>query len=198
MNCAQRNCVYAIIVLLLCVSGITATAKDNVKSVEIIPIEKFQWHEHTKLSWDDFRGAASSTHNESAAATCCSIGFRTNTTADSGRLYIEVYNTFYVNKSWVREDARIQSILDHEQGHFDLCEVYTRQLKARLGKIDLNGHDVKQQLMKIYGEVSAAYEARQQAYEEETTHGTILPEQRKWQDMIAAELKGNSALASNK
>ena len=188
MNCARRNCVCVLIGFFACFAGYTAAGKDNSKLNIASAREKFQWHEHAQLSWDDFKGEVNTTHDESAAATCCSIGFKTNTAAQGGKPVIEVYNTFYTTRSWVRPDARIQSILDHEQGHFDLCEVYTRKLKNRMSNFDLNMAGVKQQLMNIYTEVSKEYEARQQCYEQETVHGTNLEAQKRWQDMIAREL----------
>ena len=88
----------------------------------------------------------------------------------------------------MRSDARVQSILDHEQGHFDLCEIYTRKLKYRVSNFDLGTPGVKQVLMDIYSEVSREYETRQQAYEVETNHGTNIAQQKRWQEMIANEL----------
>lgn len=183
----QKICVYAVAALLTGIPVLSTSAKDDAVSVSAVPKMQFQWREHTKLSWSDFQGPVTAVERESAAATCCSIGFRTNMLSD-GRTEVEVYNTFYANKSWVKEDARIQSILDHEQGHFDLCEVYTRKLKQRIAKVDMNAAGVKQELMRIYSAVSSEYEARQQAYELETTHGTIIAEQKRWQQMIANEL----------
>ncbi len=163
----------------------------NAKGAENMPDEqggaRFSWNEHNKLSWSDFKGMPGNQGKESAAATCCSIGFRVGNNA-VGHPEIVVYNTFYINKSWVKDDAKIESILMHEQGHFDLCELYTRKLKSLVASIDLSSYNVKQELMKVYAALSDEYEARQQAYEQETAHGTNLPEQQKWQEMITAEL----------
>jgi len=186
MNCVLRKCVYALLGIFIPI--VSSFAKENVDANATSPKNQFQWQEHSKLTWDDFKGAVNTTHNESAAATFCSIGFKTGPALAGTDPEIIVYNTFYVNKSWVRSDARIQSILDHEQGHFDLCEIYTRKLKQRIGSLDLKLPDAKQALMRIYSEVSNEYEMRQQAYEQETTHGTNISEQKKWQDAIAAEL----------
>lgn len=184
MNNVRMVCAYAIAGLLLAFS---AAAKDNVgiKSVST----QFQWHEHDKLSWDDFKGPVTASNDESAAATCCAIGFKTTAPVNGGKPGLEVYNTFYVTKSWVRPDAQMQSILDHEQGHFDLCELYTRMLRQRMAGVDLAKPGVKQELMQVYADVSKEYESRQQAYEQETAHGTIITEQKRWQANIAAELE---------
>ena len=165
----------------------TATAREEISTASTAATTQFQWREHARLSWNDFRGPVTTAAHESAAATFCSIGYRTSTTTE-GKLAVEVYNTFYANRSWVKEDARLQSILDHEQGHFDLCEIYTRKLRQLAAGIDAATPGAKQQLINLYLQVSAEYEARQQAYEEETTHGTVLAEQKRWQDAIANEL----------
>jgi hypothetical protein len=187
MNCAQRICVYAL-VGLSCIATVKAVAKDADSVDETNSPDRFQWHDHTKLSWDDFKGAVNATHDESAAATYCSIGFKTAATTPGGKPEIVVYNSFYINKSWVRSDARIQSILDHEQGHFDLCEIYTRKLKERMNNFNFDIPNVKQALISIYTELNKEYELRQQAYEQETVHGTNIMEQKKWQVVIASEL----------
>ena len=100
----------------------------------------------------------------------------------------------------MRADAKLPEILLHEQGHFDLCEIYTRKLRERMGNVDLRSADVRTVLMDVYSSVSREYEAAQQSYEQETIHGTNLPEQKKWQSYIADKLSGQGAsspLAAN-
>ncbi len=195
--CVRRVCVYAFILGFYVFAQSTASfAKDGKegKSVDApeatntnpVRPSDFQWNAGRKLTWDDFRGVVNTVSDESAAATHCGIGFKTSTAG--GKPEIIVYNTFYINKSWVKPDAKIASILDHEQGHFDLCEIYTRKLRERLNSFDFNAADVRQQLMSIYSEVNAEYERRQQAYEYETVHGTNFAQQKKWQDAISHEL----------
>jgi len=201
MVCAKRICVYAFCfgVSIFSSQGNAAFAKDGKegKSLESTApsattdnnyhATDFAWSDSRKLTWEDFRGAVNAQSDESAAATHCGIGFKTNI-AEGNKPGIFVYNTFYVNKSWVRPDAKISGILDHEQGHFDLCEIYTRKLRERMNSFNFNTPDVKQALLSIYSEVNSEYERRQQAYEEETTHGTNIPQQKKWQASITREL----------
>jgi len=164
------------------------TGADSDPGASVAHKDQFQWNEHSRLSWDDFKGDVNAATEESAAATYCGIGIKTNSTAPGGKPEIIVYNTFYSKKSWVRSDARIQSILEHEQGHFDLCEIYTRKLRARMAGFDFNVPNVKQALINLYTEVNSEYENRQQAYEQETVHGTNVEQQKKWREMISHEL----------
>ena len=204
--CVRKNCVSAILgAFFICVQSIAAFGKGDEKTAKspdtpsgAAPIT-FQWIDHKKLSWEDFRGAITSDADEVAAATHCGIGFKTTTPAAGGKPEIFVYNLFYTTRSWVKPDARIPGILEHEQGHFDLCEIYTRKLRALISKVDINAGNIKPALMAIYNDVSNEYERRQQAYEQETIHGTNLSAQKKWQETIARELKteGTAALSAS-
>ncbi|MCW3122796.1 MAG: hypothetical protein JWQ38_2288, partial [Flavipsychrobacter sp.] len=158
-----------------------------------ITVSEFQWADHRTLSWEDFQGSVNAVTDESAAATHCGIGFRTGRATPDSKPGIIVYNTFYVNKSWVKADAKIPTILTHEQGHFDLCEIYTRKLRERMSGIDLNTPNLRAVLEHIYFEVKNEYEVRQQAYEDETTHGTNFAQQGRWHDNIMKELAGNTS-----
>ncbi len=205
MVCAVKSCVYAIFLgVFVCAQSFAVFGKDGKESrdlksqdqpatasTSVASVAKFQWSEHNKLSWDDFRGPVDAIVDECAAATHCGIGFSTTNTCPGAKPTIKVYNNFYINKSWVRADAKMPQILEHEQGHFDLCEIYTRKLRERMNGFDTNTANMKQALMNIYNEISEEYEARQQAYERETTHGTNIPEQKKWVDIISHELQAS-------
>lgn len=200
MNCAKRTGVYAFFLgVALCSQAVAAISvnageKDSrganttaAAPAAVASATEFQWQEHSHLSWDDFKGPVGAEDDQTAAATHCGMGFKTVSGAD-GKQEIVVYNKFYVNKSWVRSDAKMEEILQHEQGHFDLCELYTRKLRLRLKGIDLDSKNAKQSLYRIYTEVNAEYETRQQRYEDETTHGINTPVQNRWTNNIANEL----------
>jgi hypothetical protein len=204
MFCARKVCVYAFAIsIFICTQSIAVaafprgskedkplnssnSASSNSASVEAT--DEFQWKEHQKLSWEDFRGSVNAVSDESAAATHCGIGFKVNSSDTKRNPEITVYNTFYKNKSWVRSDAKIASILVHEQGHFDLCEIYTRRLRAMMNNFDFHVPDVKGNLMAIFSKINDEYELRQQAYEAETIHGTNEEQQKKWLQIISNEL----------
>ena len=193
----SRQVKWVFFVLVGSLAGIYANScpardiKKEVKNNQALPVvlEQFQWFEHSRLSWEDFQGPVTSgTEEVAAAATHCGIGIKTNNIVPGNKLELVVYNTFYTRKSWVRNDAKIQSILEHEQGHFDMCELYTRKLRERLSKYDFTTADLNKAVMAIYTEINSEYESRQQAYEQETIHGTDIEKQKYWQMMIADEL----------
>ncbi|MBA3830002.1 MAG: hypothetical protein H0X33_13760 [Taibaiella sp.] len=147
------------------------------------------WDHHHKLSWDDFKGAIPpDAVDNMAAATYCGIGIDAAQVEPGKTPVVNVYNTFYITRSWVRPDAHNSEILEHEQGHFDLCELYTRKLKKQLQGILLQGADFKLVLKNLYEQVNAEYEIPQQVYEAQTSHGMNIREQKKWDNRIATEL----------
>ena len=158
---------------------------------DVKPLEtEMPWRIDRKLTWDDFRGPIPFDAEEiTAAATFCGIGFETSSiTTSSDKLRVKVYNTFYANKSWGRPEEMNDHVLAHEQGHFDLCELYTRMLRKRLHNVSISVQTLKPVLRAIYAEVQKEYKERQADYERETEHGVNLAGQKKWEQIIAREL----------
>lgn len=169
----------------------SVAAKGNKSESGIIskPAE-ISWQRDRKLSWDDFRGLVpKDAEEQTAAATFCGIGFETNViTRKSPNVDIRVYNTFYINNSWVRPEERSEAVLIHEQGHFDLCELYTRKLRAEMSNVAVDVNTLKPVLRNIYDRVQAEYRMRQESYETETAHGVNYDEQYKWEKILEKEL----------
>ena len=148
------------------------------------------WSKNKKLSWSDFKGPVPYDADErTAAATFCGIGFETNTITNSNKdLKIRVYNTFYINDSWARPEEMNEYVLAHEQGHFDLCELYTRKLRERMSQARVDVNTLRPTLRGIYEKLQSEYRARQEQYERETAHGVNLSEQERWQEILEKEL----------
>jgi hypothetical protein len=175
--------------------GVTRPVKAILyKAENVRPFEKeFGWEKGRKLSWDDFRGPVPRAASDiTAAATFCGIGFETNAVnPKNNNLKIHVYNTFYTNNSWARPEDKDSFILAHEQGHFDLCELYTRKLRERLNSVNVNSSNLRAALGTVYDEVQREYNNRQEQYEDETEHGVVLAEQERWQNKLQRELEAS-------
>jgi hypothetical protein len=151
--------------------------------------QSFSWNPARRLTWEDFRGGIRrGVSDRIAAETSCGIAIETNlvTTANTARIY--VFNTFDKRKSWVRPGHDNAEVLEHEQGHWDICELYTRKMQARFDAAHITGANLKREVSRIYDATTAEYVARQEQYEQETSHGTIPAEQRRWTMLMAEEL----------
>lgn len=157
----------------------------NVQAYE----QQFSWSADRKLEWTDFKGDVPITAaSRTAAVTKCGIAIETSTTTSSlpGRVY--VHNAFDTRGSWVRPEQRHADVLQHEQGHFDLCELYTRIMRQRFSKSMLRVDNLQAVVRDIYGRTMREYTDRQQQYEQETKHGIDAEAQLKWGNKIGEEL----------
>lgn len=132
-----------------------------------------------------------------AAETSCGIGFETNVISRGVPVQFRVYNTFSMQRSWVRPDAMTDEVLEHEQGHFDLCELYTRKLRARFNATEgITVDNLRRITRSVWAEVHGEYAERQEQYEEETAHGLNREGQIAWTAFLEKELAATEGWAS--
>jgi hypothetical protein len=161
------------------------------KSEQVQSCEKeFSWSKDRKLIWSDFRGIIPKFASDVTAATIsCEIGFETSSvSSDNDDLKIHVYNKFSKNESWSRREDQNAEVLNHEQGHFDLCELFTRKLRERLSNLSFNMNTMKGALRSVYDQTLADYRATQELYEAETHHGVNPQQQARWDRFLTQEL----------
>jgi predicted secreted Zn-dependent protease len=98
-----------------------------------------------------------------------------------------VVTKFYKNTSWVISDKKSDYILNHEQLHFDLAEVYSRKYRKALqaAKLELGN---MQQAETIFNRVYSDFVKRQERYDNETEHGINTVKQGEWNAIIEIEL----------
>lgn len=152
--------------------------------------KEIEWTATRKLTWEDFKGAPKSASNTNAAAqTYCGFGFQTNRVTMFNKAKIFTLNSFTTNLSWVRPDQKYRTdLLEHEQGHFDLCEIYTRQLRKKLEEKKLTAFNLNTDANVIFKQIYASYLERQEQYEKETQYGIDRKKQMEWTIIISEEL----------
>lgn len=155
--------------------------------------QSFTWDGARRLTWDDFKGGVRRGADDNIAAeTSCGIALETSLTGQQEQAKIYVFNTFDKQKSWVREGYDHPDVLQHEQGHWDICELYTRKMQARFDAAHITGANLQREVSRIYEEVSNEYLERQEQYEQETQHGIIETEQNRWTATLTRELSKSS------
>jgi hypothetical protein len=161
---------------------ISAQSKDTV-----------YWNANQKLTWEDFKGRPDKTTNL-LAMTQAGIGY--NFSCRNGKLDVKIFCYFNVNKSWTKETDSAD-LLQHEQIHFNITELYTRKLRKRISELsDPCGKDMKE-LDKIYGSNFKECAKAQDDYDRESNHSLNDEQQKLWEEKIAGELKELENFASN-
>lgn len=141
------------------------------------------WQPGVKLKWDDFL-AKPERHNRASALTTSGIHYHGE--VNDSDVVDTIAAIFYEDQSWVRH--RSDRLLLHEQGHFDITEIYARRLRKRIMEIPVRSDKPEFQLPLIYYVVEAERRKTENLYDEETDHGKNEEGQSRWNDKIRTEL----------
>lgn len=141
------------------------------------------WSENRKLSWDDFK-APPVRSGSTAALTATHLGFSYNMV--NGKITFTIECRFDKNKSWglVKNDW----ILQHEQGHFDIAEIFARRLHKSITGYTFNRNSFQKDLDGLYSRIVEEKEKYQQQYDDETDYSRNKTKQEEWLKKIAAGL----------
>jgi len=148
----------------------------NAKDLK--PYEReINWTSDRKLTYADFKGPQ-------------------NPRAEGGResgSRCQFYSktVFFSTESWINTDSPDSAgLLEHEQGNFDLAEVYRRQFETDVQGLWLSS----KKRPAIFQEVYSAYRAKKQQYEVETDHGQDKDRQANWTTQIQHALSANTGV----
>ncbi|MGZ3883642.1 MAG: hypothetical protein ACXVP0_02035 [Bacteroidia bacterium] len=164
-----------VIILLSC----SATTNDSESSVIV-------WKEGQLLTWDDFQGkperrfAAASTHYD----------ILKELTDNGNSAVMSIKAIFYSKKSWKKASWVNQSVLEHEQKHFDIVELFSRKLrKICLDRSYPNYASFKAITDSLYDVVDKDMDVYQDQYDDESNGSMDGNRQREWNVKVMAEIK---------
>ena len=138
------------------------------------------WSEKNRLTWKDYQGAADKEVG-AAASTATYLGIDYNF-SPRGITY-KITCSFSKNKSWGLHKTLY--ILSHEQGHFDIAEIFARKLNKKMAAYKFDPNNYKEDLKKIYDDIIIEKEEMQNAYDIETDHSINKEKQADWLKRIA-------------
>lgn len=139
-----------------------------------------QWSKNVKLSWNDFGGQhvpdSLAHHHAVTWVTSKWVNYKVYT--DSITTDLVCY--FIVNKSWKSKNIS-EELLNHEQRHFDLAEIITRQMRQELSThISINNDSTVYYINYISDKYTKERRNIMNKYDFETNHGVIREAQKKW------------------
>jgi hypothetical protein len=137
--------------------------------------ELIEWSSHKRLTWSDYKGRADASSG-AAASTATYLGIDYNF-GPQGFSY-KINCSFSKTKSWGLH--KNEYILGHEQGHFDIAEIFARKLHSKMKNYKFDKNNYKSDLKKIYEEVLDEKEEMQNKYDQETNHSIIKDKQSEW------------------
>lgn len=152
--------------------------------------EFIPWSEH-KLSWEDFM-CEPKTGTDAVASTSTSLGIAYQ--VQGGKLTYDITCNFSKTKSWGL--LKTDYILAHEQGHFDITEIFARKLNEALQNYEFNKKTFKKDISEIYQDIVSQKEEFQKNYDGETDHSRDRKVQYEWLEKIQKLLEETDVYAT--
>ena len=137
------------------------------------------WANVRPLTWEDFL-CEPKRNSDAVALTSTALGISYN--VSSNQLNYEITCSFSKVKSWGL--LKTPYILAHEQGHFDITEIYARKLHKELLDYKFNRKTFRQDVNVIYDRVVKEKENLQFAYDGLTDHSRNKTVQKEWLEKI--------------
>ena len=142
------------------------------------------WSADKRLTWGNFSLRPKKQGGGYAALTSSTIHSSFNTSPAE----ICVVSYFSSKESWVCSDQRTEAILKHEQGHFDLTEIYSRMFRKQVMATNFTYKNIDVNYNKIRTDVTSKWHKEQLLYDKETDHGIDSTKQHAWLKDIANRL----------
>ena len=137
--------------------------------------ELLEWSSSRRLNWNDYKGKPDPTSDSAATTTTyLSIQYKISST-DFG---YQIKSLFSKNRSWGLHKS--DYILSHEQGHFDIAEIFARKLHKKMSEYNFNKRTYQKDLKKIYEDITDEKEQMQNDYDRETRHSINREKQAEW------------------
>jgi len=104
-----------------------------------------------------------------------------------GYLKFKVVAVMDKDESWIKDAFRIEAILRHEQGHFDIAHIFAKKLEANLKSRRYTSNDVNA-LNTLYDSFLEKMNVLQVKYDKETHGGLDAAAQARWKRFIQNEI----------
>lgn len=153
------------------------------------------WHQDYALRWEDFQGEVDP-FRPVGVESVTQVIIELRSSLANNLLSFTVSCYFEKDKSWTA-NTWSSYLLNHEQLHFDIAEVYARKLRMELsGLNDLSPRNYEQKVRTVYQRVLEEHNAFQDQYDRETQHSKNREKQADWNEKISQMLEETKAFAA--
>lgn len=148
-------------------------------------IDTLHWSATRRLQLSDFHSPAQP--GLGGSEFYYQIGYEVRPTSIWSQPAIDAFCLMFRNLSWVSETARTERTLAYNQILFDLVEIHTRQMKAKLIALGVDRH-FKEKARQIEYLTNAELGAEVNRFRAETGGGDDLPALQRWQKEVVQRL----------
>jgi len=145
------------------------------------------WSEKRLLTWNDFKKVKKK-QRDAPKKAISTIGLNFVPVYSLNKTCAFEVVSFFDKKTSRTATKRSESLLNHEQYHFNIAELLARKFRAHQTTLDKEQRNKKDydRMIDWYKKV---YHAYQENYDRATRHGADLKHQKNWEKKIDAELQ---------
>ncbi len=142
--------------------------------------DSISWTKDRKLSWADFKAAPDTSIKDTAQSY---IRLHKKWSLRGDTLTITIANYFKPCLAWTKS-KNADTLLMHEQGHFDISEYFRRLMVKRLSEQNFKRESFKNEMAAINQDIEAQQKAFIALYELLTDHSKNREMQIEWSNKI--------------
>lgn len=153
--------------------------------------QRIEWTQETKLVWSNFKSKINNQHGRDIVAyTHCGWAYSVVKSSNpKGAAKVNIETIFNEDKSW-KDDKRINDyVLNHEQKHFDIAEIYARKIRKEIVDKIKTTSDYDKFFQTIYNRIVKDYRNFQALYDGVTENGMNKEKQTEYDILISKELE---------
>lgn len=178
----MKQIIRNIFLLLIVYSSTSLNSLSNYSNQQ--DQDKIVWSKKQKLTWNDFQGRPEGNHSPKVAVTSSNIKISYQY-SNKGITSYAVIAAFSKNKSWTKTRTD-KSVLAHEQLHFDITEVYARELRKSFDSLMVKNKTDKSIFNSVYQKKMNSWKKTQYQYDSQVYGNDVM--QQKWIKHVANQL----------
>jgi hypothetical protein len=145
--------------------------------------DEILWRSERKLVWADFKGSVDTSSNAEALTSWKIKIIDTNFENDLPKYKLACY--FIKSESWTKTNDKI--VLEHEQLHFNIAEIFARKIRKTFDSLNIKKCNTESTYIEIYSRLGKSCYDYQHKYDSEVYFDSI--QQKKWKTKVNVELE---------
>lgn len=121
------------------------------------------------------------------ASSNCNISYYFDIENDT--IYFTVYAFLDKEKSWKKKHIKSVELLEHEQIHFNIAELYARKIRKELFEFEFPKRHLTDTVKNIYNRNIEEYKKAQKAFDAYTQSGLISKKQTDFMQKLKFQLQ---------
>lgn len=175
---------HILLFLIFCLNAEFLFAQNTILNSEReFGTDTIPWKENSSLKFSDFKSKPFGSFQGNTYA-----GITLDFKQDANGSHFFLYTIFFCKHSFLKDTSA--NLLNHEQLHFDIAEIYRRKLLQQFSLRDFSKEkNFSAAVQKIYNQVNEEMNKEQDLYDKETNHGINSTKQKEWIESVHSRLK---------